>query len=237
MSVDSLRAYFYSHDNYNGTKIFYDWIRQITTPETRLLNLGAGPPTKSGLRTFRGEVLEVVGADIDRTVLKNSELDRGFVIENNSLPFPNDYFDVAFSDYVIEHVEFPEIFLSELHRVMKSGGQFFFRTPNKYHYVSFISAVTPHWFHSAIANRVRGLPAEAHEPWPTYYRLNSRRALKAAAQRAGFRSVELRMIEAEPSYLEFHSIPFLMGIGYERTVNSTRLLAGARANIFGRFVK
>lgn len=237
MSVDSLHARFYSHDNYNGTKVFYDWIRQTTTHETRLLNLGAGPPTKSDIRTFKGEVLEIVGADIEPTVLENPELDHGYVIEDNRLPFLNEYFDVVFSDYVIEHVEFPDTFLSELYRVLKAGGQFFFRTPNKYHYVAVISRLTPHWFHSAIANRARALPAEAPEPWPTFYRLNSRRALTAAARRAGFRSVELRMIEAEPSYLQFHSIPFLIGIGYERTVNSTRLLAGARANIFGRFTK
>ncbi len=45
---------------------------------------------------------------------------------------------------------------------------YFFRTPNIYHYVSLIGRFSPHRFHNAIANRVRGLPDEVHESWPTY---------------------------------------------------------------------
>ena len=149
------------------------WIRLHTSLETRLLNLGAGPATGKAACSLKGEVAEVVGADIDPIVLNNHELDSAVVITENELPFDETSFDLVFSDFVIEHVENPLRFLTEVYRVLKPGCSYFFRTPNIFHYVSLISRFSPHWFHNVVANRVRGIPDEAHEPWPTFYRLNS----------------------------------------------------------------
>ena len=237
MSVEALSRRFYADRKYDGTRVFYDWVRQYTSPQAKLLNLGAGPPTESPTRIFKGEVAEVVGADVDACVLENGELDRAVLIKDGKLPFPDGYFDVALSDYVLEHVEHPAQFLSEVARVLKPGGSYLFRTPNIYHYVAIISAITPHWFHSFVANRARLNPEGSQEPWPTYYRMNSRGTLARLSREAGFSSIETRMIEAEPSYLQFHAAPYLLGVAYERFVNSTEMLGGLRSNIFGRMRK
>ena len=138
---------------------------------------------------------------------------------------------------MLEHVEFPAPFLTEVHRVLKPGGSFFFRTPNKYHYVSLIARCTPHWLHELVANRARGLAKDAQETYPTFHRLNSTATIQDLANRAGFTQVTLNMVEREPSYLMFSSIPFLAGVLYERTVKRFDWLAGLRANIFGRLVR
>jgi ubiquinone/menaquinone biosynthesis C-methylase UbiE len=214
MVPQALLKRYYGEDKYNGTLIFYTWVRQCAGPQTKLLNLGAGPPTQEKLRNFRGEIAEVVGADIDPIVLQNNELDRSVLIENGRLPLEDDCFDVVVSDYVLEHVERPQEFLAEVRRVLKPGGSYFFRTPNYYHYVVLASALTPHWMHHLIANKARGLPEDAHEPWPTFYRLNTQSDIRKEAETAGFRSTEMRMIECEPSYLMFHSAPFYFGLAY-----------------------
>lgn len=237
MISQRLHDRFYSGPRYDGTRLFYDWLREHTGSQTRLLNLGAGPSTENPIRIFKGEVAEVVGADVDRCVMDNDELDRAVMIENGRLPLPDVAFDVVLSDYVIEHVEHPAQFLAEVYRVLKPGGVFFFRTPNIYHYVALFSAATPHWFHGLVANRVRAKEPGSQEPWPTHYRLNSRRAIEVEARNAGFRDIELRMIEMEPSYLQFHALPFLAGVAYERIVNSSEAFAGLRANFFGRLTK
>jgi SAM-dependent methyltransferase len=238
MIVDYLQQRFYPGPEYDGTRRFYDWVREHTGPSIRLLNLGAGPATGSSVRTFKGEVAEVIGADVDRVVLTNTELDHAVLIENGQLPFEDDSFDVVLSDYVLEHVEDPGMFLMEVHRVLRPGGSsFFFRTPNIFHYVALISAATPHTFHSRFVNRARVNPEGSQQPWPTFYRLNSCRAIRAGGRQAGFRVCELRMIEMEPSYLRFMALPFLIGVAYERLVNSSDFFAGWRANIFGRLEK
>ncbi len=121
--------------------------------------------------------------------------------------------------------------------MLQPGGSFFFRTPNLFHYVALISRMTPHRFHLLVANPARGLPVDAHEPWLVFYRINSARRVARESRRAGFASCELIAREAEPSYLLFHAVPFLMGVVYERAVNRCSWLACFRANLFGRLVK
>lgn len=225
---------FYPDDSSDGAIKFYRWIRANVDRESVVLNLGAGPATGSAVRVLKGEVQRVCGADIDPDVLGNEELDEARLIEDGKLPFASESFDLVFSDFVLEHVEDPGAFLEETLRVLKPGGSFFFRTPNKYHYVSLISRLTPHWFHVLVANRVRGLPADAHDPYPTFYRMNSRTTLARQAEEAGFSAAEFRLIEGEPAYLKFSTIPFLAGVAYERLVNRFALLEKLRVNILGR---
>lgn len=237
MVSERLLHRFYPDDSRNGTVAFYNWIREHIDPSTQLLNLGAGPPTRNDLRIFKDDVARVVGADIDPIVLENDELDEAVLIADDRLPLPDQAFDVIVSDFVLEHVEKPDLFLAEALRVLRPGGSFFFRTPNKRHYVATISRMTPHWFHVLIANRARNLPADTHEPWPTFYRLNQPDEIGRIARSAGFAEVEIRMFEAEPSYLVFATVPFLAGVAWERLTNRFDRLAPYRASIFGRLVR
>jgi SAM-dependent methyltransferase len=237
-STQKLLKRYYSDPKYDGTGLFYEWVRSIAKPSDHVLNLGAGPATNSPQRCLKGEVAEVVGADIDPIVLKNPELDRALLVKDGHIAADEGAFNLIYCDYVLEHVEHPRQFLAEVYRLLTPGGTFLFRTPNKYHYVTLISSLTPHSFHERTANSVRDLPADdAHAPWPTFYRMNTRSGMRKLASKAGFAEIEMRTIECEPSYLQFHSIPFLVGMAYERLVNATSLLEGTRANILGRFVK
>jgi SAM-dependent methyltransferase len=222
-----------------GAAAFYGWLRRYTNPRTVMLNLGAGgPAARHRIKVFKGEVARVAGADIDPEVVDNPELDDAHVITpGGPLPFANESFDLVLSDWVVEHVAEPGPFLSEVARVLRPGGSYFLRTPNKHHYVGFIANMTPHWFHELVANRARGMNSSDHEPWPTYYRLNSRRVIEQAGCAAGFRLVEVQIWEGPPVYLVFNSLPFVLGVGYERLVNRYHALEDLRANIFARLVK
>ena len=43
-------------------------------------------------------------------------------IENDGIPYPENYFDVVFSKSVIEHFHYPERLVREMYRVLKPGG-------------------------------------------------------------------------------------------------------------------
>jgi ubiquinone/menaquinone biosynthesis C-methylase UbiE len=241
----SLRLYkrFYPDTSRSGTLFFYGWMRRSLAPPYRVLNMGAGPGDPPGseafaIRDMRRAGGTVDGCDPDPAVLKNAQLDHAVMMESPAvIPFGDGLFDAVYSDYVLEHVQHPEAFLREVFRVLKPGGSFFFRTPNAWHYVSIAARLMPQWVHERVANKARGLGTDAHEPYPTYHRMNTRRVLQRLARRAGFSEVELVMFEGEPSYLMFNSIAFLAGVAYERAVNSTPLLEGLRANIIGKAVK
>ncbi|MBF6568114.1 MAG: class I SAM-dependent methyltransferase [Candidatus Binataceae bacterium] len=235
-TVSRLKERFYPNGYRSGTLAFYGWVNEYLSADTRLLNLGAGPPTNSLIRNLHGRVGYLAAADVDPVIMTNTEADQRLLIENGHIPAPDQDFDLVLSDFVLEHVEAPEQFLLEVFRVLKQGGCFFFRTPNRLHYVAIIARLLPHFTHG-IANRARRLAVDAHEPWPTYYRLNAVGEIRHAAHQAGFSKFECRMFEAEPSYLVFNPATFMLGVAYERLVNRFEFLSRCRANIFGRLVK
>jgi SAM-dependent methyltransferase len=219
---------------HDATVPFYEWILAQVDRESIVLNVGAGPTPPEPQRHLHGRVGRLVGVDPDPIVLTNSDLDEAFVNDGVTLPFDDCVFDAVISDWTLEHVAVPAPFLSEIYRVLKPGGFFWFRTPSRWHYVSLVASVTPHWFHSAIANRSRALSDEAHEPWPTRYRLNGRHRLFELLTTTGFRGVVIRQVESYPSYLMFHPAAFRVGVGYERLVNRFAVLAPLRHTMTGR---
>jgi SAM-dependent methyltransferase len=234
---DRLLRRLYAAPCYDGTAAFYSSVRARLTPQSRVLNLGAGPPTGDPVRILKGEVAELVGADVDRCVLSNPELDRAVLIEDGRLPLDSAAFDLILSDYVFEHVRDPARFLAEAFRVLKPGGSLMFRTPNRFHYVAIISALTPHRVHTLLANAARAKPRGSQAPWRTCYNLNDVQTLRRRGRDAGFARLAVTFVETEPAYLRFNTLAFLAGVAYERAVNSTDRLAPLRANIFGRFMK
>lgn len=134
--------------------------------------LTEGEKMKSNSKmNFRGLPAQICGVDLDPRVVDNPMLDEGRVANADGIPYEDNRFDVVFSDYVLEHLEDPLQVFREVVRVLKSGGVFLFKTPNKYHYMPTIARLTPHAFHQYV-NRLRGR-AEV-DTFPTRYRANTR---------------------------------------------------------------
>jgi SAM-dependent methyltransferase len=198
---------------------------------SRILEIGSGPANTTS--DFLASIGELHGVDPDPDVKGNPALASSQVITNDRFPFADSHFDACVSNYVLEHVENPHTHLREIARVLRPGGTYLFRTPNRYHYVAIVSSLTPHWFHEAVANRLRNRDPNAHAPYPTVYALNTRGAIERRARENGFAVEALHMIEKEPSYGMSSRALFLAFTAYERVVNASPLGAPLRANIFG----
>jgi hypothetical protein len=98
--------------------------------------------------------------------------------------------------------------------------------------VTLVASLTPYWFHKFFANRLRNLPSDAHDPYPTIYSLNSRSAIRRWATKVGLQLEQIKLIEKEPSYGMGSRVLFLAFTAYERIVNASDRLANLRANIF-----
>lgn len=222
----------------DGTKPFYDWfLSGIDAANAVVLNVGAGPTPTPPMRCLRGRVKRLVGVDPDPIVHTNTDLDEAHVNDGIHLPFADESFDAVYSDWTLEHVPEPIPFLQEVHRVLKPGASYWFRTTNLGHYMTFVSARTPQWFHRLVANRARALPKDEHDPWPTRYQMNTPKSLRRAMLLAGFDSAEVRTIESWPAYLAFNPLAFRAGIVYERLVNRFQGLSRFRLIMMGRAQK
>jgi hypothetical protein len=109
--------------------------------------------------------------------------------------------------------------------VLKPGGRFIAKTPNRNHYVPTIARATPVRFHR-LYNRLRGRNAE--DTFPTYYRANSRSQIKRLAHASGLHVEALELIEGRPEYLRLTPLTYVLGIAYERIVNFTPAFASWR---------
>lgn len=213
-----------------GTEEFHRMCQSVAPMGGRILEIGSGPtnPTSRFLSTLG----ELHGVDIGREVLENDALVSASVLDSPTYPMKDESFALCVSNYVLEHVSDPDAHFSEVWRVLKPGGAYCFRTPNRYHYVTAVARLTPHWFHVLVANRLRNRRTDAADTYPTFYAVNSQSDVRRIATQSGFEVEELVLIEKEPSYGMSSRLLFLTFLAYERLVNSTELAANLRVNIF-----
>jgi SAM-dependent methyltransferase len=192
---------------------FVHYLYSHLKPGQNVVDLGAGAGLKN-VYSIRGRVGRIVGIDLDPRVRINPLIDVGIVSDICSTPCESCSFDVAFSVYVLEHIASAEQFAGEVRRILRPGGVFLALTPNRWHYVPLVSALTPTAFHRWL-NRRRGRHED--DTFATYYRMNTR--------------------EVQPNYLCFSVPTYLAGVLYERIVNATDLFSAFRVNIIGAFRK
>ena len=237
MEMDQLfTKYYYSRQEFvDGTTQFHRLCSAQIPFDAKILEIGAGPTNESS--RFLAAKGSLTGLDVSDEVLGNEWLKCAKTYDGSRFPFDDEEFDVCVSDYVLEHVEDPGVYFREVSRVLKKGGAFMFRTPNIWHYVTIASRMLPHRAHQLLANRLRGLSPEAHEPYPTVYRSNSKRSIMRLSREANLNVKILQFIEPEPSYGRATRLLFYPMMTYERLVNLSDRLSSFRVNILGVLTK
>lgn len=195
-------------------------------PGDTVLDLGAGRGRRYPYDF--GDRARTVGVDLDPAIRGNPNVANAVVGDAATLPFRDATFHLAFSKYVLEHLEEPRAAFHELRRVLRPGAHLLLHTPNGWHYVAISARLTPHRFHVWF-NGKRGCDPE--DTFPTRYRANTRRRLERIAAETGFRTVSLEVIETKPDYLAFHPWAYRAGIAYERLVNRYGALEDLRVQI------
>jgi len=214
-------------------ELFRKRILKYLSPSMVILDLGAGAGIVEQMN-FRGKVARVCGVDLDPRVETNVYLDEGRKSDAGEIPYADESFDLVFCDNVFEHLDQPLHVFKEVARVLRPGGLFMFKTPNKWHYMPTIARLTPHGFHQFV-NRLRGR-AEV-DTFPTCYRVNTRTDVKRFAQSADFDVEQIEYIEGRPEYLRMTAPTYLIGMLYERIVNVSEWFALFRILLVGTLRK
>ena len=171
----------------DGTVGFYARVNALLAPGMTVLDYGAGrgqqlqeteAPFRTGLASLQGKVAKLVGVDIDPAVLDNPFMDEKQVIELGApLPFADDSFDMVLADWVLEHVDNPGQFSAEVARVLKPGGWFCARTPNRWGMTGIGANIIPNSLHTRLLGSLQQEREEV-DVFPTAYKLNTKRRLK-----------------------------------------------------------
>ncbi len=173
----------------DGTVEFYSRVNALLGPEMTVLDYGAGRGVnlqedrcewRRQLLRLQGKCRRLIGVDVDDAVLDNPGLDAAHVISPNAtLPLKDQSVDLVVSDWVLEHVDDPRFVAAELSRVLRPGGWFCARTPNRWGYIGLATNLVPNQFHTRILKWAQPGRKEV-DVFPTRYRLNTRSRLKKA---------------------------------------------------------
>ena len=206
----------------DGTVAFYTRINSLVEPDHVVLDIGCGRGGFSdrsarihrNLRQFKGRVRQVIGIDVDPAGEENPLLDTFRLIDGPRWPVESASVQVAYSDWTVEHIDDPDTFFEECYRVLSPGGYLCVRTTNRLSYVGILSTLIPNRLHDKTL-KVAQPSRQTRDVFPTVYRANTVRQLRGALERAGFEHCVYGH-DAEPSYLHFSRVAYLMGMLHQK---------------------
>lgn len=110
------------------------WFAQRLGAGNRLLDLGCRDGT---MTSSFAPGNEVTGIDIDESALEVARAQLGIstrVVNLNAelLPFEDGTFDAVVAGEILEHLQFPDLVIAEVWRVLRSGGVFCGSVPNAF---------------------------------------------------------------------------------------------------------
>lgn len=217
---------------------FFQWVlADEDLTKCRILDCGAG----QGITPYRqiiGSAPKIVGIDLDPRILENPLLDEGYIGSIYETQFPDESFDVVFSIMVVEHLEKPVKFLTEMKRILRPSGSLYFLTPNIKHYFTLLAKSMP----TNMASVYHRLPwrknREVDSVFPAYYRLNSAKLITDYSKRVGFTDVEIRYAERRNDVCSYFPKPLrFMPRCYCRAVNSHKSLERIKVGLMTKLTK
>lgn len=224
-----MTKYYYNRPVWIDVTIqFHQLIKDLSKPNQKILEIGAGPTNKT--TAFLASLGTVTGLDITPKVKGNQYCKDTIVYDGVHIPCKSNYFDLAVSDYVLEHAKYPLELCQEIHRILRAGGHFIFRTPNLWNYFSIAGKLTPHWIHIFVYKSLFKI-RPSYEPYPTIYRMNTKKACRNILAKSGFKTVLMKVVESKPSDAMPSRLLFYPLRVWERMLMSNSLLESLRSNI------
>ena len=212
----SLKRFFPTFQN--GGKIFRDLIQGFANPEAIVLDAGCGDG--GVLMQYKSMFRSIIGVDDDQNLLdKNFSLDQKFCADLSHIPLPDQSVDLVSCDFVLEHLQNPQVVFSEIHRVLKPNGVFLFRTTNVYNPIMLLSKYLPFFLHKLLREQVLKKEEETHE---TCYRANTWNTLRRLGTESKFSSMQLYRA-GNPEYLGFSTLTIVPAILLEKCFDVPRL--------------
>jgi ubiquinone/menaquinone biosynthesis C-methylase UbiE len=203
----------------------------IRDKQAKIINIGAGKSfvIEDNLSAAGVDFISD-RADIYECNMDNPRAGRRFVCSADKMPaVPPDNYDLAFSNYVLEHVADLPAAAKEIYRVIKPGGIFIASTPNPQAPEFFISSRTPLFFHQFVKGK--GKFSEAYE---TFYAYKNIGELIEIFTAAGFKAKEAKFYPFTIGYLFRFPIVSIFSRLYDKLISlfGTKALMGQVGIVF-----
>lgn len=153
------------------------------------------------------KISSAIGLDVaPEYTQKNICLDKIYFGNLEQMPFADNSFNSVISLWVLEHVKNPRRVFSEIHRVLKPGGLFFFATPNS----DYLPLKIIHFLKSSKLNHFLNqflFGRKSEEVFPTYYRANTINDIQKHL--GNLFDIEKLFLNPDVSYTSFNHLTYL----------------------------
>ena len=179
-------------------------VEGYTDEKTKILDVGCGHG--DFMAPVYSRAGEVFGIDADeRALTRNKIIINKVVGRVESLPFPDNFFDLSVSAWVLEHLENPARAFKEIYRTLKPKGKVIFLTPNTRNYNVWLIRLIPEKWHDFFTRKI--YDRQEHDTFPKFYRMNSVKEIHEVLTPPGFKKVKL-ILNGDPTYISFNEILF-----------------------------
>jgi ubiquinone/menaquinone biosynthesis C-methylase UbiE len=182
-------------------ELYEDVLTAVVGENINWLDLGCGHQLLPQWRfeqekALVGRAANITGIDFDfPSLTKHQTISNVIQGKIDSLPFKDDYFDVATANMVVEHLDNPGVQFSEVNRVLKPGGIFIFHTPNEFGYFSRIRKAVPEILVKKMAKMLDDRDSE--DVFEVHYKANSREKIQAVAEKTNFAVEKVKYISSD----------------------------------------
>ena len=172
----------------DSADVFFMSAQALASDSSFVLEVGCGrgaqvaSQSQRAWQDLRGPGRRVVGIDVDPAASQNPIIDEFHLMgDDQRWPIADGVVDLAVSDWVLEHVQDPALFVAELTRVLRPGGCFWPEPSAAIH----PSRSVPGWCPTGRTRVLKVLQPNRQEQdvFPTAYRMNTRPALQALFDR------------------------------------------------------
>lgn len=189
---------------------------EFFSDKAKLINIGGGRSTVIEDNLING-VFQFISdrVDVEDIKFNNSFVGNFFRCSVEFMPHvKSGEYDVAFANYVLEHVRDINMAASEILRILKPGGIFVTSIPNPQAPEFVVSRLTPLWFHKIIRKR---------ESWETYYSYESIKQLSKIFNKAGFEMVDVLYWSFSYGYLNRFPVINRISCVYDKLMDFLKL--------------
>lgn len=173
----------------------------------------------------------VVGSDPDFSSVRQHRTIRERVVASN-LPLRDRSFSLVTANMVMEHIEDPNSFLTDVRRLLKDGGHLIVHTPNARHWQVWASRMLPTRLKHRLIKAAEG--RDDHDVYPTYYRANTPAALREKAVASGLQ-VESMLLTDTTAPGRIYLGPLVVVDLLVVRLSQRDALAGLRSNMIAVF--